>query len=351
MSERIAMFGAGALGGYVGGYLATTGRDVVLTDMWHANIEAIRSDGLHLSGMGDAEALVARPETLHMHELGTELAKRPIDIAFISVKSYDTEWVTQLAKPYLSPAGFIVSLQNGINEERIAGIVGWGRTIGCIASSIAVELYAPGHIRRQAPKGASGHTVFRVGEVHGRVTPRATRIAEMLAVIDGAKVTTNLWGERWSKLSQNAMRNGLSAVTGLNGADMDRNADLRGLSIAIAGEAVRIGRALGYELEPLGKLDPDRVLQAADGDREAFSEIDGKIAAQADTRGAQQRASMGQDVLKGRRTEIDDLNGLIAAKGEAIGIPAPANRWVTEMVHKVTRGEIAPSPQHLASYR
>ena len=86
------------------------------------------------------------------------------------MKSYDTEWATQLVKPYLAPGGYVVSLQNCINEERIAGIVGWGRTLGCIASRISVELFEPGKVRRQAPKGAASHTVFRVGEVHGLPT-------------------------------------------------------------------------------------------------------------------------------------------------------------------------------------
>ena len=95
----------------------------------------------------------------------------------------------------------VVSLQNCINEERIAAIVGWGKTLGCIASLIAAELYAPGHVKRTVPMGGDEHTVFRVGEVHGRVTPRAQEVVELLRSADSGKVTTNLWGERWSKLS------------------------------------------------------------------------------------------------------------------------------------------------------
>ena len=184
MGERIVMLGGGAVGGYVGGHLALHGHDVTLIDFWHDNVEAIRKNGLELSGMTEEERQVSHPKTLHMHEVATLAKQAPVDIAFMCMKSYDTEWATQLIKPYLAPGGYVVSLQNCINEERIAGIVGWGRTLGCIASRISVELFEPGKVRRQAPKGAASHTVFRVGEVHGLPTERAKRVAELLGVVD-----------------------------------------------------------------------------------------------------------------------------------------------------------------------
>ena len=88
-------------------------------------------------------------------------------------------------------------------------------------------LFEPGKVRRQAPTGAASHTVFRVGEVHGLPTERARRVAELLSVVDGSKVTSNLWGERWSKLCHNAMRNGVSAATGLAGREIDQHEDIR----------------------------------------------------------------------------------------------------------------------------
>ena len=142
--------------------------------------------------------------------------ERPIDIAFICTKSYDTAWAHADGRQYLAPGGFGVSLQNCMNEETIAGIVGWGRTLGAIASSITVDLCEPGHVKRAAGKSGASHTVFRVGEVHGRITDRAQEIGRLTALPDSTQVTTNLWGERWSKLVTNAMANGLSACTGLS---------------------------------------------------------------------------------------------------------------------------------------
>src|SRR5262249_29101703 len=85
-------------------------------------------------------------------------------------------WILPATKQYLAPNGYVVSLQNCVNEETIAGIVGWGKTLGSIVSSITVELHAPGQVRRAAGKSGPHHTVFRVGEVHGRITDRAKEV-------------------------------------------------------------------------------------------------------------------------------------------------------------------------------
>ena len=342
MSERIAMLGGGAVGGYVGGHLALHGHDVTLIDFWPEHIDAIRKNGLELSGLTQEERQVSHPKTMHLYEVASLAKQPPVDIAFMCMKSYDTEWMAQLVKPYLAPGGYVVSLQNCINEERIAGVVGWGRTLGCIASRISVELFEPGKVRRQAPKGSAAHTVFRVGEVHGLPTERARRVAELLSVVDGAKVTTNLWGERWSKLCHNAMRNGVSAATGLAGRDIDRHEHIRHFTIKIGGEAVRIGQALGYELKKIGKLDPAKLVMAGDGDAAALKEIDAILIEESagGGRGKLQRPSMGQDMLKGRRTEIEFINGHVVDKGAQIGIDAPCNAKINSLVKRVERQEL-----------
>src|SRR5579863_10569960 len=134
---------------------------------------------------------------------------------------------------YLAPGGYLVSLQNCMNEARIAGVAGWERTVGAIPALLSAELYAPGRVRRTVAKGASPHDVFRVGEVHGRVTARIEELAALLRTIDSVTVTRNLWGERWSKLCVNGMRNGIGAASGLSGNGMDRHDEIRRLSIRL----------------------------------------------------------------------------------------------------------------------
>src|SRR5690242_18272941 len=145
MGKRIAMVGAGALGGYVGGYLAHHGQDVTFIDMWPEHLEAIRTRGLELDGVTPEEKFtVTKAKTMDLTDVQSLSKQKPIDIAFVAVKSYDTEWATTLIRPYLAPDGYVVSLQNCMNEEKIAGVVGWGKTMGVVASVISVHLYEPG---------------------------------------------------------------------------------------------------------------------------------------------------------------------------------------------------------------
>jgi len=350
MSKRIVFVGAGALGGYVGGHLTRAGNDVTLIDPWPEHVDTMRKNGIQLSGTTAAEKHSVPVNVMHIIDVQGLVKQKPIDIVFMSVKSYDTEWATLMIRQYLAPDGFVVSLQNCINEERIAQHVGWGRTVGCIASLIAVELYEPGRVKRTVPMGGDKHTVFRVGEPHGRSTRRVEEIAEMLRVVDSAKVTTNLWGERWSKLVVNSMRNGLSAATGLWGNQRDALEVPRWVSIRLGSEAVRVGQALGFQLERMQGMEPESLARAGEGHRDALAEITDIIVEDAKKRSADQRPSMAQDIAKGRRTETDYINGFIAARGQEIGVPAPVQARMHEVVKRVERGEAKPSPELIAGW-
>ncbi len=349
MDKRIAVIGAGAIGGYTGGHLAHNGFDVTLIDPWPEHIEAIRKDGLAIEGVSQEEYVCAKPKTMHLTELQQLAKEKPIDIAMVSVKSYDTEWATMLIGQYLAPDGYVVSLQNCMNEERIAGIVGWDKTVGVIPALLGAELYAPGRVRRTAAKGASPYEVYRVGEVHGRITKRIEDLAEMIRTIDSVKATTNLWGERWSKLCVNGMANGVAAATGMSGNDMNRDDKIRRLSIRLAGEGVRVGQALGYQLEHIRMHEPETIARAAEGDRAALDEVESAILAglKSNTRSELARPSMGQDMLKGRRTEIDFINGVIAAKGQEVGCPAPTHVKLIQAVKQVEHGKAPAKAENL----
>jgi len=218
---RVCVVGAGAVGGYVGAHAAQAGVDTVLVDAWPEHVLAMRKHGLTVNGMNGAGSVATPVRALHVGEVQQLVREQPIDVAFIAVKSYDTLWATQLILPYLAPTGCLVSLQNGINEDSIASVAGWGRVLGCSVSALAAELVGPGQIVRNSPLGDDKKPGMRIGEVHGQITPRAELIGQLLAHGDSCKVTTNLWGERWSKLTINAMRNGVCALTGLTGKQRD----------------------------------------------------------------------------------------------------------------------------------
>src|SRR5271166_1006438 len=345
MGKRIAVVGVGAVGGYTGAHMARAGEDVTFIDFWPAHVEEMTRNGLRITHHEGEEPFMVKVRALHLTEAQHLAKEAPIDIAFVCTKSYDTQWAAMLIKQYLAPAGYVVSLQNCMNEETIAGVVGWGKTMGCIASNISVGLVEPGRVHRGGVKGGAAHTVYRTGEVHGGITERAHEICRLVSYADSAKVTGNLWGERWSKLVTNSMANGVSAATGLSGAHMAQNEAIRHFQARLGSEAIR------YRLEEIDHLPPETIARAGEGDPDALKIFDERRLSRAGRGSPDQRPSMGQDMAKGRRTEIEFLNGFVVREGQQVGIQARANERLVDIVKKVERGELKQDPRHIADLR
>ena len=333
---RIAILGAGAIGSVVGGMLTRAGVDVTLVDQWPDHIEAMKRHGLRLSGTCGEHAVPVR--AVHLHEL--QSVGEPFDAIFLAVKSYDTEWAAQLAAGYLrQPDGVVVDFQNGVNDERVAAVVGRPRTLGCVIV-ISAGMYEPGHAIRTDTTSVG----FKIGELDGRDTPRAQALAKILSGVAATHVTTNLWGERWSKLAVNCMGNALAGLSGLGSAEIRLEPGPRRIAIQLGAEAVRVGRALGHAIEPLIGIAAQRIVDAAEG--RGLADVEADLAAEAKRRTGG-RPSLLQDVLKGRRTEIDFLNGYVVTQGRTAGVPTPFNEAIVAAVHAHPVGRLTPDPKHL----
>ncbi len=343
---RVAVVGAGAVGGYIGGKLAAAGQNVLLIDSWVAHIEKIRRDGLRITEPGGS--VTVRVDALHLSDVQS-LIRKPLDLALICTKSYDTAWAAMMIRPYLSATGCVVSVQNSLNEEDIAAAVGWERTLGCIASTISVVLPQAGEVSRVRTPGGAFYTVFRVGEAHGRVTPRAARIVELLSAVDSARVTTNLWGERWTKLSANTITHGLLGATGLDNTHVYvGRGKIHRLGVKLGGEAVAVGRAHGYEIGTILGISADDWYDAGiRDDAAALQRVQDGLTAWMATLLEPSHSSVGRDVMRGRRSEIDFTNGLVADQGAEAGVPAPTHAAVTELVRRIDRGELKPDPANV----
>jgi 2-dehydropantoate 2-reductase len=331
--------------------MVAAGEDVTFIDPWPEHVEHMRRHGLRITHAKDVAEFTVPVRALHLTDVQQLSKEAPVDIAFVCTKSYDTAWAAMLIAQYLAPGGCVVSLQNCMNEETVAGVVGWGRTLGCIASSITVSLPEPGHVHRYAGKGGAAHTVFRAGEVHGRVTPRVEEVCRLVGTADSAKVTQNLWGERWSKLTVNVMGNGLSASTGLSGGEMLASEPIRRFSVRLGAESIRVGQALGYSLEEILHLAPETIARAGEGDAAAMQACDEQRFKDGKRIAAEQLPSMGQDMRKGRRTEIEFINGLVVREGAKLGLACRANAVLTDLVQRVERGELKPDPAHIVDLR
>src|SRR2546422_2526763 len=183
MGKRLLFVGAGAIGSYLGAFLSRAGHDVTLVDPWAEQVETIRQRGLSVTG--PHEPFEARPTAVHLNEAAR--LPRDYEIAFVAMKVYDTAWAAQLALRHLAPDGYVVAAQNCWPDPVVAAVTGAPRAVGLVMSKIGVALWKPGQVERGMDKGQGrGHDVFRVGEHDGRTTPRATELAQMLSVIDGA---------------------------------------------------------------------------------------------------------------------------------------------------------------------
>jgi 2-dehydropantoate 2-reductase len=342
------IIGAGAVGGYVGAHLTRAGFDITFVDTWPEHVDAMRSNGVRVSGtQGDYTVPVT---ALHIAEV-QRLIRKPVDTAIIATKSFDTAWAARMVRDYLSADGCVVSMQNSINEFQIADVVGWSRTVGCVLNTIGVSTVGPGHLTRHRTPGGDEHPVFRIGEVHGRVTPRAQKLAAMLRHVDGSVVTTNLWGERWSKLATNAMQMGILGATGLCNEEIIEDPMTRRLIIGAAAEAITVARAHGFDMEPIVYVPLERWEQAAGGDADSIAIVDAALFAylgRQTVSGRKGRGSLGRDIRDGRRSEIDFVNGMIADKGDELGIAVPIHRALTTIVQCIDRGEREPCRDNIA---
>jgi len=336
MTTRIGIVGAGGIGAIVGGMLARARHDVTLIDQWPEHVEAMKKDGLRITGvMGEH---VVRMKALHIHEL--QGVDEPFDTVFVAVKSYDTDWAAMLMLPCMAPDGVMLSVQNGINDERVAAIAGRERTVGCVVA-IGAAVYEPGVAlcTNVEPVG------FKIGELDGAETPRIVEIARMMNDVGPSRPTTNLWGERWAKLAGNCMANPLTGLTGYTYAESLRTPETRRIEIQVAAECVRVARAAGHEIDTVWGIPPDLLLDGAEGRN--IEELEAGMLAIAERIGGSAKASFLQDVMKGRRTEIEHLNGYVAEQGRKLGVPTPFNDAVVQAIQRHPVGRLKSDPKNI----
>ena len=334
--RRIGIIGAGGIGSVVGGMLSRSGQDITLVDQWPEHVEAIKKNGLVVETQSGR--YVTHPLALHIHEL--QSVDEPFDMIFIAVKSYDTEWATTLGLRYVHPEhGIFVDFQNGINDDRVAAIAGKERTLGCIIT-IGAAVYEPGVALRTDTNDLG----FKVGEQDGSDTTRARDLVEIMQGVGETEFTEDLWGERWSKLMVNCMANALSGISGYGTAEVRSEVAPRRLGIQLGAEVARVAKAHGHKLHPVLGLSPEAVIDAAEGRN--VEQVESVLMESARNAGAGGVPSLGQDVRKGRRTEIDFLNGYVSEKGREKGIPTPFNDRIVSLVHELGIG-FKGDPSHL----
>lgn len=337
MPPRIAFAGAGSIGSVVGGLMSSAGHDVTLVDAWTEHVQAMNANGLRLSGtLGDRRVPV---RAVLFQDLSR--VREPFDVVFITVKSYDTERIATTMLPHAAPGATFVSLQNCMNDERLSRTVGGNRTLGCV-TTISTGLVEPGHAARTDALDAG---TYLLGEIDGRDTARARALVELVGAAGRAYLTTELMAERWAKLAGNCSTNALVGITGYGTVQTLLDPTCRRIAIHAAAEAVTVAAAAGQKVnDVMGIRSADYVDAVRTG---RYQRVESGIEAYTKKTKNSGVASLGQDVKKGRKTEIDFINGYVSDKGRELGIPTPVCDALVRIFHEQPVGAFKSDPKLL----
>jgi 2-dehydropantoate 2-reductase len=334
MAKKIAVLGSGANGASIGADLAKAGLDVVLIDQWPEHVAAMRERGARIE-MPD-ETLVQPVRAYNLCDVCT--FTEPFDIVLLLMKAYDSKWATQLIEPYLKPDGLVAGVQNGMTTDTIAAVVGPERTIGCVIE-ISSMMFDPGIVQRHSPPARSW---FAVGSIDPATRGREGEIAELLGHSGSVEIVDNIRATKWMKLVSNATTLVSTALLGLSIHDAAALPAMRDLMLRSGQEALDTGAALGYPVLPIFGLKPEDMRQT---NRLVEKLLDVLLAG---FTLPTTKTTVLQDWMKGRHSEVDDLNGLVAAEAKRLGKSAPVNAAIAELAHRLEKKTLKPDPSNLA---
>jgi 2-dehydropantoate 2-reductase len=347
----ILIVGAGAMGGTIGAHLARGGHEVVLVDRVPEHLARMREAGLTITGpLAKFEVPV---KVRAAEELDGQYGR-----VLLCVKAQDTEAATRMLAPHLAPDGYVVSVQNGLNEYAIAAIVGEQRTIGCFVN-FGADYLSPGVIHY------AGHGAVVVGELNGAITDRLRALRRVLLAFDRqARLTDNIWGFLWSKEAYAALLFA-TALTNESIADCLARERHRKLFTALAREVMHVAAAKRVRCEAFDGFQPaatcmtsraravnsfrcrSRARQSAnDGtDEEAADSLAALVAH--NRRSAKSHSGIWRDLaVRKRRTEVDSQLGVIVQEAKACGIEVPLVERLIDLIHEIENGT---RPQDIGS--
>jgi 2-dehydropantoate 2-reductase len=323
--NTIVIWGAGAIGGTLGAYLARAGNDVLFVDRAEDHVATMARQGLAITGPVAAFKVKVDAAT-------PERIKGPLATVLLCVKAQDTEGATRAIAPNLSPEGCVVSVQNGLNELVISEIVGRTRTVGAFVN-FGADYMEPGVIQY----GGRGAVV--VGETEGPITPRAERLHRLLLQFDDrAVLTRNIFGYLWAKLAYGAMLFA-TALTNASMADCLASARHRALFIALPREVLSIAAAARIKPEPFDGFDP-AAFRPRGGDEPAHRSLEALV--EFNRHSAKTHSGVWRDLaVRKRRTEAEHQLGPIVRVAREHRLEAPITARLIALIREIEDGKRA----------
>ncbi len=328
---KTIILGAGSLGTIAGALITKNGGDVLLVDANKAHVDALNKNGATVAGLLNL--------TVPLKAITPDQMDGTYDLVLYLVKQTYNEPALKALLPHLHKDSIVCTLQNGVPEEEVVRYVGREKVMGCAVGWGATWL-KPGVSELTSDPSKM---TLDLGELDGSMTERVKQVAGVLGKICPTEITANLAGIRWSKLLINATLSGMSASLGCTFGDVLDNDKAMACAAIIGNETIQVTGKLGITLEKI---------QGADLRILAFrtkAEMVQRFAIYRAVFGPHRllKASMLQDIEKGLKTEIDAINGVVAAKGKAVGIATPINDKVVEVVRGIEAGKFKPVFENL----
>jgi 2-dehydropantoate 2-reductase len=328
MKLRIAVWGAGAIGGVVGAGMAAAGEDVLLVDAAADHVAAMNQNGLLVKFAAGGDQRTPVRAAVPADVTGT------FDLVFLAVKSQYRDAALDMILPHLKPDSAVVSLQNGVNEPHIAKRIGAERTIGCLVD-FSSDCTAPGEIQR----GRAGNLF--VGELDDRITPRIEEVRRLLALAVPAHVRTNIMGCVWAKICKGTV-DAFTALVDTDALKLRAERQYHPIRIQLLREGILAAKADGVTVEAFAHFDPAVFVDTSPAGREAaFTVLDEMAAGQA-AGNTRVRTGYWRDiVVRKRRTELEYVTGEIVRTGARHGVPTPLNTRMMQMFNEIEDGKRA----------
>lgn len=315
---QYVIIGAGAIGGTVGAYMIRAGYDVLFVDTAVEHVEAINERGLTINAFDG-------PFTVKARAITPDKLKGPLQAVLLATKALATEPAVRSFMELLAPDGYVVSVQNGLNELTISHLIGAERTIGCFIN-FSADYIEPGVIHYGGP-GA-----FQLGELNGAVTPRLQELHQALSTWGPVQITDNIFGYLWGKQGYGAMLVTTALTNSSMGDCINQN---RGLMIGIAREVIGVAQALGVKPVGFDGYEPDLYMS---GDAAAIdASLDRLVAVR--HRDQKKHTGIWRDLaVRKRKTEVEAHFGPVLAEGARLGIPLPRLAAIVRLIREVEEG-------------
>ena len=329
---RAAIYGAGAMGTVLGAYLARAGRQIDLITRNKSHVAALKEHGATIGGTVNF--------TVPVTALTPDEMTGEYDIIFLMTKQRDNASICEFLRGYLKSDGAIITMQNGLPEHSVADAIGMDRTLGCAVSWGATFKGDGCANLTSSPKKLT----FSLG-AYDTGNSNLGIAAELLGCMGKVTIEENFIGARWAKLAINSAFSSISAVTGMTFGEVASSRKTKGIALSILNEAFSVAAAYGVKIEKIQAHDIVKIY-GCNGGLKRLIALTFLPLAMKNHRDI--ISGMYYDLVAGKKSDIDYINGVVVRLAKKFGVAAPLNERLLSIAHKIENGEMSVSTGNIS---